>query len=431
MYLGIDFGTSGVRSLALDSTQTIIAETKTSYDIRDSHAWKLALETVITQIPVDIRKRLKAIAIDGTSSTVLMCDPSGEPMHEPLLYNDRRGSEVLVDLRAIAARSGIEENITLSSTSSLAKLLWLVKNLDFGLNFKFEDRYFLHQADWIGFLLHGHLGISDYHNALKLGYDPQNLEYPKWLRELEISKLFPQVLPAGKAIAPIKTELAKKYQVNPECLICAGTTDSTAAFIASGAHKVGEAVTSLGSTLVLKILSPKPIENLDRGVYSHRFGDLWLAGGASNSGGAVLKQFFTDLELESLSAEIAKDKNLTTNLNYYPLLQIGERFPINDPKMLPRIEPRPVCDREFLYALLDGIARIEAEGYYLLQKLGAIPPTRIYTTGGGAKNSLWTAIRQKYLKAEIVLSIQTEAAYGTAILAMQGYRDSNQKHNDI
>lgn len=415
MYLGIDFGTSGVRAIAINSNQIIIAEAKTSYALGDIQTWELALKDVIKQIPLEVRQKLKAIAIDGTSSTVLICNSLGKAIYPPLLYNDHRGSEVLEDLRAIAARFGVEGNIAISSTSGLAKLLWLVKNL----NFSHKDHYFLHQADWLGYLLHGQLGISDYHNALKLGYDPQNLEYPLWLRNLEFSSLLPNVLDAGEAIAKIQPELATKWQINPECLICAGTTDSTASFIASGASQVGEAVTSLGSTLVLKILSSHPIENVDYGVYSHRFGDLWLVGGGSNSGGAVLKQFFTDSELKILSSEILETGDFITNLNYYPLPRTGERFPINDPQMLPRLEPRPESDREFLYGLLDGIAKIERDGYALLQKLGAPSPTRIYTTGGGAKNSLWTAMRQKYLKTEIIQSSQTEAAYGSAILALR------------
>jgi len=414
MYLGIDFGTSGVRSLAINVDKTIVAESKTSYDISDIPTWKVALETVISQIPLAIRQKLKAIALDGTSSTVLICNALGEPIYPPLLYSDRRGGEVLADLAMIAPVG----NITLSSTSGLAKLLWLVKNVDFNFN----EHYFLHQADWITYLLHGKLGISDYHNVLKLGYDPQNLAYPHWLRSLEISKLLPKILSPGQAIAPIQTELAEKWQINPNCLICAGTTDSTASFIASGADKVGEAVTSLGSTLVLKILSPQNIESVDCGVYSHRFGDLWLVGGGSNSGGAVLKQFFTNAELENLSLDIlAHLEDYTDHLNYYPLPQIGERFPINDPQLLPRIEPRPESDRQFLYALLDGIAKIESQGYNLLQKLGAPAPTRIFTTGGGAKNLLWTAIRQRYLKTAIIQSEQTEAAYGSAILALNGF----------
>jgi xylulokinase len=422
MYLGIDFGTSGVRAIAINSNQIIIAEAKTSYDLGDIQTWELALKDVIRQIPLEVRQRLKAIAIDGTSSTVLICNSLGKAIYPPLLYNDGRASEVMGDLRAIAARFGVEGNITISSTSGLAKLLWLVKNLDFS----YEDHYFLHQTDWLGYLLHGQLGISDYHNTLKLGYDPQNLEYPLWLRNLEFSSLLPKVLGAGDAIAKIQPELATKWQINPECFICAGTTDSTASFIASGANQVGEAVTSLGSTLVLKILSSHPIENVNYGVYSHRFGDLWLVGGGSNSGGAVLKQFFTDSELEKLSLDLLgldfleHDLIHKPDLNYYPLPKIGERFPINDPQMLPRLEPRPESDREFLYGLLDGITKIERDGYTLLQKLGAPSQTRIYTTGGGAKNPLWTEMRQKYLKAEIIPSFQTEAAYGSAILALGG-----------
>ncbi|AFY72850.1 pentulose/hexulose kinase [Synechococcus sp. PCC 7502] len=434
MYLGIDFGTSGVRAIAINNDQSIVAETRTSYEINNIQSWELALKAVISQIPIEVRQKLQAIAIDGTSSTVLICNSLGQAIYPTLLYNDTRGSEVLAELRAIAPVG----NITISSTSSLVKLLWLVKNLDFNLNFKEQNYYFLHQADWLSYLLHGQLGISDYHNALKLGYDPQNLQYPDWLQGLEISlktslqisKLLPEVLIPGQAITKIQPATATKWEINPQCLICAGTTDSTASFIASGAKSVGEAVTSLGSTLVLKILSPKPITNSDYGIYSHRFGNLWLVGGASNSGGAVLKQFFTDAELASLSLDIVSNSDLLndlqnnpkTNLNYYPLPQMGERFPINDPQMLPRITPRPASNHEFLYGLLDGIAKIEGDGYQLLQELGASAPTKILTTGGGANNSLWTVIRQKYLDTEIIKPQHNQAAYGSAILALRGVR---------
>ncbi|HAO10599.1 MAG TPA: carbohydrate kinase, partial [Planktothrix sp. UBA8407] len=75
---------------------------------------------------------------------------------------------------------------------------------------------------------------------------------------------------------------------------------------------------------------------------------------------------------------------------------------------------------EFLQGLLEGIAKIEAQGYQLLQQLGATPLTQVYTAGGGAKNPVWTAIRQRYLNVNMVNSIHTEAAYGSALLALQG-----------
>jgi sugar (pentulose or hexulose) kinase len=281
-----------------------------------------------------------------------------------------------------------------------------------------QARYLLHQADWLAFLLHGKLGISDYHNALKLGYDVENLQYPKWLENLPITVNLPQVLAPGTPIGELQPEIAAKFGLRRDCWVCAGTTDSIAAFLASGAKLPGEAVTSLGSTLVLKLLSRTRVENARYGIYSHRLGELWLTGGASNTGGAVLKKFFTNEELVKLSAEI--DLSKPSELDYYPLLKEGDRFPINDPHLQPRLEPRPDDPKEFLHGLLTSMARIEAQGYDLLQQLGADKLTYIYTAGGGASNSTWTAIRHQYLKVPVISSNNTEAAYGTALLAMQG-----------
>lgn len=38
-----------------------------------------------------------------------------------------------------------------------------------------------HQADWLAAQLHGRRGATDWHNALKLGFDPQAGAYPPWL----------------------------------------------------------------------------------------------------------------------------------------------------------------------------------------------------------------------------------------------------------
>ncbi|HHP7232169.1 MAG TPA: FGGY-family carbohydrate kinase, partial [Xenococcaceae cyanobacterium] len=302
-------------------------------------------------------------------------------------------------------------HVVTSATSSLAKLLWWQQQPNFT-----QGVYFLHQADWLSFLLHGKLGISDYHNALKLGYDVAQLAYPSWLQTLDCRRLLPQVLAPGTPIATITPQIRDRFLLPPDCTVYAGTTDSIAAFLASGATQPGEAVTSLGSTLVLKLLSQQPVNDSRFGIYSHRLGNLWLTGGASNTGGAVLRHFFTDPELSSLSAQI--DPTIPSNLQYYPLLQPGDRFPINDPNLAPQLEPRPNNPITFLHGLLESIARIEALGYEKLQALGASQLIRVYTAGGGAKNSIWSQIRQRYLKVPVIKSFYSEAAYGTALLSL-------------
>jgi D-ribulokinase len=412
-YLGIDFGTSGVRGVVINqeaATQTEIKYSWPDEAVSDlATSWKTALFRLLGQIPQPLRREMQAIAINGTSSSVLLCNGAGEPVGVPLLYNDSRGSMVLEELRKIAP----PHHNVLSATSSLAKLLWMMQEPTFS-----QGRYFLHQADWLGFLLHGQLGISDYHNALKLGYDVENLQYPAWLQKLQLPIQLPKVLPPGTPIAELRLEIASEFNLPADCLVCAGTTDSIAAFLASGAKSPGEAVTSLGSTLAVKLLSRTRVEDARYGIYSHRLGNLWLTGGASNTGGAVLKQFFSDAELNQLSGEI--DPKTANELDYYPLLRPGDRFPINDPQLQPRLTPRPDSPGEFLHGLLESIARIEARGYELLQEMGADKLTRVYTAGGGAANSTWCAIRQRLLQVPVVGSVNTEAAYGTALLAMKG-----------
>ena len=322
--LGIDFGTSGSRAIVIDSHRRIQAQAQYPFvqgSDRDlASSWQKALFSLIEQIPQEIRQEIKAIAIDGTSSTVLLCDRWGKPVVEPLLYNDPRGLVVIEKLTAIAP----PHQVVLSATSSLTKLLWWESEQKTAKSY-----YFLHQADWLAFLLHGKLGISDYHNALKLGYDPQQLCYPAWMEQLGITPILPQVLAPGTPVSEVTPDIARRLGLQRHCLVCAGTTDSIAAFLASGAQQPGEAVTSLGSTLVLKLLSRHRVDDARYGIYSHRLGDYWLTGGASNTGGAVLRHFFSDTELASLSRQI--DPNQESPLDYYPLLGVGDRFPRQRP----------------------------------------------------------------------------------------------------
>ncbi len=408
-FLGIDFGTSGARAIAIDGSGVILAEARLAFSDQTAEAWRATLFDLIGQIPADVRRALAAIAINGTSSTALLCGADNQPLCPPLLYNDARAQVEAKQLAQIAP-SG---HPVLSASSSLAKLLWFQKQPEFSC-----ARFFLHQADWLASLLHGRPGISDYHNSLKLGFDPETLRYPEWLLILAMTPLLPRILTPGAAIGTVTAEIAERFSLSRDCLIRAGTTDSIAAFIASGASRPGQAVTSLGSTLVLKLLSRKRVDAAQYGIYSHRIGNLWLAGGASNSGGAVLRSFFSDARLEELSARI--DPATDSGLDYYPLPSPGERFPINDPELEPRLTPRPQDDALFLHGLLEGIARVEAQGYRLLQELGATPLESVLTAGGGAGNPTWSAIRSRFLGVPVLPSARVEAAYGTALLAARG-----------
>ncbi|MGB1109639.1 MAG: FGGY-family carbohydrate kinase [Gammaproteobacteria bacterium] len=420
LFIGIDFGTSGCRSSVIDEQAREVHGESLSLPAPERDAqgssqdpliwWEALLELLRRTVRAVDGAEVRSIALDGTSGTLLLTDAQGGPLTPALMYNDARST---LEAGRISAMAG-EDCAAASPTSSLAKLLWLLANEPCG-----KASHALHQADWLSNRLCGQYGISDENNALKLGYDPIHRCWPDWLTsDGALRSLLPEVLPPSTEMGSLRPELARELGLNSQTRIITGTTDSTAAFIATGACRPGDAVTSLGTTLVIKVLAETPIVDMARGIYSHRLGDRWIVGGASNSGGGVLRHYFSDAQISELTQHINPEQ--TTGLDYYPLLTNGERFPVNDAELAPRLSPRPTSDSLFLQGMLEGIAGIERAGYQALAELGAPYPDRVITTGGGSVSTPWRLIREACLGRPCPASTQSTAAYGSALLARHG-----------
>lgn len=397
---GLDLGTSGVRVAVVDGAGRTVAGHAIRVapaDRRDADAVWAAVTAVLRA--VDLRA-VHRIAVAGTSGTILPVDAEGAPLGPLSLYNDA-ADPTLVARVAAHAPAG---SAAAGATSSLARALaW------------HKDSHVLHEADWVAGKLRGVFGVSDDNNALKMGFDLTTAAWPGWIAAsgLALARL-PGVVRPGTVLGPVGAA-ARAAGLPGGAVVVAGTTDGCASFLATGARRVGDGVTALGSTLTLKLLSGVPVQSAAHGVYSHRLLGSWLAGGASNTGGAALAAFFTPDQIGGLSARI--DPARDSGLDYYPLPAPGERFPMADPAMSARTAPRPADDAAFLHGLLEGIARIEAAGYARLAALGGPALRRVLTVGGGAANPVWTAMRQRILGVPVEPAPQTEAAYGAAILA--------------
>ena len=64
-----------------------------------------------------------AIAINGTSSTVLTCDADGQLVQPPIMYKDACSEQILSELE----ENVLFDHIVLNTTSSLAKLTCMSK----------------------------------------------------------------------------------------------------------------------------------------------------------------------------------------------------------------------------------------------------------------------------------------------------------------
>jgi len=413
--LGIDIGTSGCRAAVIDEAGTLLDSERVavaepqrdgSAVSQDPALWwegtRTALRGLLQRVDANA---ITGIAVDGTSGTVLVTDAAGEPLAPALLYNDTRAGKEGAAINAVAPA----DSPARGAGSGAARGLWLLARHP-------EAAHLLHQADWITGRLTGHFGHSDPNNALKTGWDPISGNWPAWIADTGLAPdLLPAIHPAGTDLGPLEPAIAADLGLPPSVRVGSGTTDSTAAVLAAGADKPGDAVTILGSTLVLKVVSAEPVAEAKTGVYSQPFGRYWLAGGASNSGGTVLRAFFDDERLAALTGEMEPEQ--PTGLDYYPLPAPGERFPENDPNKAPRMEPRPADDAHFLQGLLEGMSTIESAGYARLRELGAPAPRRVLTLGGGARNPAWTRIRERVLGVPVIAHPEAEPAAGTARLA--------------
>ena len=417
-YIGIDLGTSGVRSILISATGDVLAQARTGLPItHDSGGVKTQQPDDWWSSVVECLQQLSAqrplsdvagLCIDGTSGTTLLTDADNRPLSPALMYSDTRSPETA---RQVLDRAP-QATDACSLGSALLKAWWLKESYTPADGF-----YIQQQADWVLSRLRGAPGISDWNNVLKLGFDVENKTWPGWMQQLNWpAGALPDVYAPGTQVDTISAEAAAETGLPQNTRLHAGTTDGVAAFLASGASQPGDAMTSLGSTLILKLCSRHPVSSPEHGVYSHRLGEnRWLAGGASNTGGAVLKQLFNDNDLIELSQRMHPD--IDTGLGYYPLPAIGERFPVNDPAKKPLMSPAPEDPVKFLQGLFEGIARIEKTGYNLLEQLGADPALSIRTTGGGAINSTWTRIRERIVGRPVLVGLHNEAAYGAARLA--------------
>ena len=419
--VGVDIGTSGVRASALAGDGAVVgrasAAMATFGDPRAPEAWRSAFEAALGGLAraCDVSS-VVAVAVDGTSGTVLAVDADGTPIGPASMYDEPCPDAAIVAAVDAAAPPA---SAARGRTSGLARVLLMQGRPGV--------RQVLHQADWIAGLLSGRFGVSDANNALKTGYDPVAERWPDWIVRAgaDCAKL-PVVKRPGEPIGAVGPH-GVALGLPPSAIVCAGTTDGCASFLATGAAETGDGVTALGSTLVVKLLCDHPISAPQYGIYSHRIGDRWLAGGASNAGGRVIAHLFPKERLDVLTAALKPDE--PTGLDYYPLLAPGERFPIADPALPPRLGPRPADEARFFQAVLEGLAEVEALGYSRLAELGAPPLLSIRTVGGGASNAGWTRIRQRITGARMLPALSEDACDGVARLALKSLPGPSGRRN--
>ena len=433
LFLGVDLGSSGLRLAVLAEAgapggqpDATLLSRQSPYPgrLEEPGAWLQGLIELLATVPEDIRRRVGAIAIDGTSGTLLACRADGSllppPLELALPYHLACPEQTDTITALLGQAPGYSAaHPAASASGSLARALRLLAlarqaGLASGLLLR-------HQADWLMGWLLDDWRWGEEGNNVRLGWDLQQGDWLAGVAPGLGAEALPRIRSSGSLLGPLAPVAAARLGLPGDCQVVAGSTDANAAVLAADPQP-GDGITVLGTTLVLKQFVAAPLAGA--GLSNHRMAGRWLAGGASNAGAGVLRRFFDDERIAELSRQIAPDR--PTGLHLLPLSRKGERFPVDDPELEPILEPRPVSDARYLQALLEGLTAIEATGWQRLRQLGAPALRRVISVGGGARNSQWRALRSRALGIPVLNRPNRTAALGMALLARASFRMENE-----
>ena len=404
-WLGIDLGTQSVRALLVTGDGRVLgAGTAPLTGHRDGvrheqdpgEWWEAVRVASGTALKGQPRPRLGGVAVCGTSGTVLLTDGEGRPLTPGVMYDDGRAV-------AEAARVGMQPSW------ALPKALWLLEAYGRGR--------VTHQPDVITARLTGGRGTvvpTDSSHALKTGYDAEGEAWPSRLAYL--GDVLPEVVRPGARLGEVCRGAAEATGIPVGTPVVAGMTDGCAAQIASGALYEGSWNSVLGTTLVLKGASARPVRDSAGVVYNHRAPEgSWLPGGASSVGAGALPVGVDPVAMDRRAAEYEPSGALA-----YPLTSPGERFPFLAPDATAFTLGTPASEADGWAAVLQGVAFTERLCLDYLHQLGAPIDGPLTFTGGAARSAYWNQLRADILGRPARVPEQIEPALGMAVLAVHG-----------
>lgn len=451
VFLGIDIGTSGTKTLAVRDDGTILASATEEYPLSNPrpgwseqeplHWWAASVKSVQRVMKAG---RLKAaeiggIGLSGQMHGSVFLDKSGKVIRPALLWNDQRTAAECAEIERLAG--GREKLIHMVANPALTgftapKIVWLrnheKKNFD-------KTRQVLLPKDFVRFQLTGDYAteVSDASGTLLL--DVVNRGWSReLLGKLDLSiDLLPRVHESEDVTGVLTASAAKELGLKPGTPVVGGGGDQAASAIGNGIVTGGVVSATMGTSGVVFAHSEEvQVDPLGRlHTFCHAVRGEWHVMGCVLSAGGSLQWFRNQLcqtevaaakkqkidPYELITAEAATAPVGSEGLFFLPYLT-GERTPHADPNArgswigLSLRHGKPHLARSVMegatYAMRDTLEIIKSMG---------IPVKQIRVSGGGARSEFWRQMQADiYGQSVVTINASEGPAYGVALLAAAG-----------
>ena len=445
VYIGVDVGTSGTKSLLLCPERGILAEATAEYPLlmpkpmwteQDPDAWWDATKTTIRSV---VRKskvkasEVKAIGLSGQMHGSVFLDKKMHVIRPALLWNDQRTAAECDEIETRAGgRSKLIKMVANPALTGFTapKILWLRNHEPK----RFEKlAHVLLPKDDVRRRLTGELATdaSDASGMLLL-----DVAKRKWSKKLlaclELDEsLFAPVYESEEVTGTLLPDVASELGLSPDCQVIAGAGDCAAGAVGNGIVKKGILTASLGTSGVVFGHSETP-EFDSKGrlhTFCHAVRGKWHMMGVTLSAAGsyqwlanqVLNQIrasngpISFAQLNEAAESVARGSE---GLFFLPYLA-GERTPHSDPNArgcfigLTNKHGAGHMAR----AVMEGVAYSLNESIAIMRELN-VDIKQIRLSGGGAKSLLWKQILADVFDADVcTINAEQGPAYGVALLA--------------
>ncbi len=449
-YLGVDIGTTNVKTALYDNDFNFLAEESCEYDTiylkpgwveQNPRSWWDAFCSDVKSLkgcfPDELR-RLGGICISSHAPAVVPMDERGEPLRNALIWMDRRSETSIPYMRENPGNSVVQK-ITgnrIDPYYSSAKLLW-IKNEEPHIWTKIHC--VLQANSYLNYCLTGECSNDQAHAGLTGLFDIETEQWSSLLcRVWGIpERILPPVSPSSEIIGSVTEKASSQTGLPPGVPVMAGTVDASAAALEAGVLEPGEALETTGTSSVLMI-GCKDMPRTDTLVaLYHALQDKALLIGPISSTGSSLKWFrdtlgraeCEDADETGVAPYAIMDREASvaggsSNLIFLPYMA-GERAPLWDTDArgvffgLTLGTSRGNMIRAILeggaFALRHNIEEAENAGHTI---------SRITAAGGGAGSDLWLQIKASALGIPVIrMRNSSSGALGNALVAAMGSGD--------
>ena len=270
MFLGIDLGTSAIKLLVIDESNSVLAESNISLDVsrpqplwseQEPDDWWRALLKGIEDLKSQTSlSDLKGIGLSGQMHGAVLLDKEGEVLRPAILWNDERSLKECFELEdAVPDLHRITGNLAMPGFTA-PKLLWIRKNEPEIFS---KIRTVLLPKDYLRFRLCGEAisDMSDSSGTLWMDtaarYWSETILTATSLSRDQMPRLVEGTSPGGV----LRSELAREWGLETNPIIAGGAGDNAAGAVGIGVIKSGSAFVSLGTSVVYFVVNPRFIHN--------------------------------------------------------------------------------------------------------------------------------------------------------------------------